>query len=427
MGAGLLSDPAGGFHERAGEIWCEGVPLSRIGAEVGTPCYVYSEAVLRDRFGRLSAAFRDVPHRVFYSVKANHNLEVLRVFRELGAGADVVSGGELYRVRCVGFTGADVIFGGVGKTDVELEAGLDAGVLLFNVESAGELRRLNALAAARGQRAAVAIRVNPGVAADTHAYTQTGHYATKFGVAFEDAEALYAEAAGLPAIDPSGIDVHIGSQILSAEPYRAAIARVRELAGRVRRRGIALRYLDIGGGFGVPSEGGAGFDPGAVVEAIAAATSELGLECILEPGRWLVAPAGMLLARVVCVKRLGDRLYYVTDTGSNDFVRPSYYGAVHPIEPVRRARAQSVGDVVGPICETGDFLGRDRALPVLEDGDLLAVGYAGAYGFVMSSNYNSRPRAAEVIVRGDAYRIARRRETWADLVAAERPAEEEKP
>lgn len=419
MGAGLLSGASALFHERSGEIWCEGVPLSRIGEAVGTPCYVYSAGVLRERYRRLADAFRGTRHRVFYSVKANHNLGVLGVFRRLGAGADIVSGGELHRVRRAGFAGRDVVFGGVGKTPAELAAGLDAGVLLFNVESAGELRRLNASAESRGARAPIALRVNPGVTAETHAYTQTGHYATKFGVAWEEVEALYVEAAGLPGVDPIGIDVHIGSQILSPEPYRAAIGRVVELAERVRRRGIALRYLDVGGGFGVPYDGGAELDVGAVAAALGASASALDLECLLEPGRWLVAPAGVLLARVLDVKRLGERLYYVTDTGSNDFVRPSYYGAVHPIEPVRRAPVDSVADVVGPICETGDFLGRERRLPALREGDLLAVGFAGAYGFAMSSNYNSRPRAAEVIVDGDDWRIARRRETVEDLVAAE--------
>ncbi|MGH7546488.1 MAG: diaminopimelate decarboxylase, partial [Gemmatimonadota bacterium] len=378
MGAGLLSGASALFQERSGEIWCEGVPLSRIGDAVGTPCYVYSAGVLRERYRQLADAFRGTRHRVFYSVKANHNVEVLRVFRRLGAGADIVSGGELHRVRRAGFAGPDVVFGGVGKTEPELAAGLDAGVLLFNVESAGELRRLNAIAESRGARAPVALRVNPGVTAVTHAYTQTGHYATKFGVAWEEVESLYAEAARLAGVDPIGIDVHIGSQILSPEPYRAAIGRVVELAGRVRRRGITLRYLDVGGGFGVSYDGAAGLDVGAVAAALAAAATALDLECLLEPGRWLVAPAGVLLARVLDVKRLGERLFYVTDTGSNDFVRPSYYGAVHPIEPVRRAPADSVADVVGPICETGDFLGRERRLPALREGDLLAVGFAGA-------------------------------------------------
>ncbi len=292
-------------------------------------------------------------------------------------------------------------------------------MLLFNAESAGEVRRLDALAQASGVRAPVAIRVNPGVVTDTHAFTQTGHYATKFGVAWEEAEDLFAAAHARAHLDLIGIDVHLGSQIFDPEPYRRALARIVEVAERVRRRGIRLRYFDIGGGFGVAHDGGPGLDLGAVAGIVAEAGAALEAECFLEPGRWLVSPAGVLLARVVDAKRLGDRLYYVSDTGSNDFLRPSYYGAFHPIEAVRRAPAETRADVVGPVCETGDFLGHDRSLPRLAVGDLLAVGFAGAYGSVMSSNYNSRPRAAEALVSGDGYRVVRRRETFADLLAAE--------
>lgn len=424
LGEGLLIGLPGIFQEREGEVWCEGVPLSRIGNEVGTPCYVYSEAALRRRYGALQSAFAGTSCRIFYSVKANHNLAVLRVFRALGAGADVVSSGELYRACRAGFRGRDIVFGGVGKTREELEAGLDAGVLLFNVESPAELDRLDTLAAARGVRAPVAIRVNPGVAAETHAYTQTGHYATKFGVAWEEVEELYGWAAGRPHLEPVGIDAHLGSQIFSPEPYRRALGCLVELADRVRRRGIPLRYLDLGGGFGISHEGGPEIDLRPVAEAVGEATSALGLECLLEPGRWLVGPAGVLLARVLYVKRLGDRLYCVTDAGSNDFLRPSYYGAFHPIVPVCRAPAATVVDIVGPVCETGDFLGRERKVPALREGDLLAVGFAGAYGFVMSSNYNARPRAAEVLVSAETHRVVRRRETVADIVAGEETREE---
>lgn len=413
-------DSEGIFQRRQGELWCEEVPLSRIAADVGTPCYVYSETAIRERYEAFRSAFAALEARVFYSVKANHNLEVLRLMRDLGAGVDVVSGGELYRARLAGFGGEDIIFGGVGKRDDELGDALSAGVSLVNVESEGELRRLNAVAAAGGVRAPVAVRVNPGVVSETHGYTQTGHYRTKFGVAWQDAERLYELAAGLGHVEPLGIDVHIGSQILSIEPYRQAIGRLAEVAAAVIRRGIPLRYFDIGGGFGLRHDGGPGLEPGAVADILREATAGLGVTHLLEPGRWLIAPAGALLARVLYVKRLGDRLYYVTDTGSNDFLRPSYYDAYHPIEPLRAGEgAAEVADVVGPICETGDFLGRERSLPRLAEGDLVAVGYAGAYGFVMSSNYNSRPRAAEVMVRGDAFRVVRRRETPADLVAAE--------
>lgn len=424
MGEGVLTlGLPDAFLERDGQLFCEGVPLSRIGEEVGTPCYVYSETAIRRRYEALRAAFAGVPCRIFYSVKANGNVAVLRLLRSLGAGVDIVSLGELYRARRAGFAGSAIVFGGVGKTAQELEAGLEAGVLLFNVESEGELRRLSALAERRAVTAPVAIRVNPGMTIETHAYTQTAHYEAKFGVAWEDVESLYGLALRLGRVDPAGLAFHLGSQILSAEPYRQMLQRVVVLAEAVQRLGVRLRYLDMGGGFGVAHEGGPELDLGAVAGAAGAAAEALGVEILLEPGRWLIAPAGVLLARVLYAKRLGGRLYYVTDTGSNDLLRPSYYGAYHPIEAVRRAPATTLADIVGPVCETGDFLGRDRPMPALREGDFLAVGFAGGYGFVMSSNYNSRPRAAEVLVRGDAYRVVRRRESLEDLVALEEPGE----
>jgi diaminopimelate decarboxylase len=415
---------AGGFHERDGELWCEGVPLAEIARQLGTPCFVYSEATIRRRYESFRSAFRDVPSRIFYSVKANHNLSLLRVFRDLGAGADVVSLGELDRVRRAGFTGSNIVFGGVGKRADEIEAALAERVLLINVESEAELRRLSELAAARGLRAAIALRVNPSIQAHTHDYTQTGHYRTKFGLAWEDAERLYAAAAQLPGIEPAGIAAHIGSQIHAPEPFLAMIERLRELARRLQRAAIPLRYLDIGGGFGVPHDGSPEIDLSVIAAAARAATAELGLTCLLEPGRWLVAPAGVLLARVLYVKTLGGRSYCVSDAGLNDFVRPSYYGAYHPIEAARPGPAAIVADVVGPVCEAGDFLGRECRLPRLSEGDLLVLRFAGAYGSVMSSNYNARPRAAEVLVSGDSFRVVRRRETLADLVAPEEPGAE---
>ncbi len=410
------------FRQRSDVLWCEDVPLPRIADEIGTPCYVYSETAIRQRYTAFTAAFAGLDARVFYSVKANHNLSLLRLIRSLGGGADVVSVGELYRAELSGFSGADIIFGGVGKRVDELESALDVDVLLINVESEGELRRLNDVAMEVGTRAPVSLRVNPGVEPDTHAYTQTGHYRTKFGIALEDAPDLYNLAANLEYIEPIGIDSHIGSQILSPAPYREAILRLADLARRIREDGIDIRYFDIGGGYGLQHDGDAQFDLATLAEPLGEVVADLGVTCLMEPGRWLVAPAGVLLARVLYTKRLGDKLYYVTDTGSNDFLRPSYYNAYHPIQPVRAREGSTVADIVGPVCETGDFLGRERSVPPLEEGDLIAVGFAGAYGFVMSSNYNSRPRAAEVMVRGDDYRVIRRRETLDDLVSAEQVA-----
>jgi diaminopimelate decarboxylase len=407
------------FHERAGELWCESVPLSRIGDEVGTPCYVYSETAIRRRHHDFAAAFASIPARVLYSVKANHNLQILRTMRSLGAGADVVSLGELHRARLAGFEGCDIVFGGVGKRRDEIEAALAAGVFLINVESEAELLVIDELAATLNVRAPVAVRVNPGVETVTHDYTQTGHYRTKFGVALEDAEHLFRHAMRLNNVETIGIDTHIGSQIHSPEPYREALQRLAGLVRELRGSGIELRYLDIGGGFGVHYESGAEIDLMPVAEAAGEVASELDMTCLLEPGRWLVSPAGVLLARVLYIKTVGQRVYCVTDTGVNDFMRPSYYGAYHPIAAVRREPRTMVAEVVGPVCEAGDFLAHERSLPRVAEGDLLAVFFAGAYGSVMSSNYNSRPRAAEVMVDDDHFRIVRRRETLADLVAPE--------
>jgi diaminopimelate decarboxylase len=407
------------FHEHAGELWCESVPLSRIADDIGTPCYVYSDTAIRSRYAALASTFDDVPARIFYSAKANHNLAVLRLIKSLGAGADVVSAGELHRARLAGFGGPDIIFGGVGKTKDEIEAALSAGVFLINAESGGELRLIRKSAAALGVQAKVTLRVNPGVEASTHDYTQTGHYRTKFGVALEDAEALIAHANGLDNIKVVGIAAHIGSQIHTPEPYRETLQRLSGLIRKLAGTGLELRYIDIGGGFGVRHDGGLEIDLHAVAEAAGQAAEEFDLTCILEPGRWLVSPAGVLLAQVLYVKTVGEQTYCVTDTGVNDFMRPSYYGAFHPIEAVKSSPATMVAEVVGPVCESGDFLGHKRSLPDLREGDLLAVFFAGAYGSVMSSNYNSRPRAAEVLVQGEHFKIVRRRESLAELVAPE--------
>ncbi len=405
---------------RDGELWCEDVRLAEIGDAVGTPCYVYSEHIIRSRFTSFASTFKDVDHRVFYSVKANHNLAVLETLRGLGAGADVVSVGELHRAKLAGFAGSDIVFGGVGKRNDELEAALAAEIFLVNVESESELCRLSEAAARQGTVARVGIRVNPGVEASTHSYTQTGHYGTKFGVAREDAVDVYARAAELSGIEPRGINAHIGSQILQPEPYQQTLQLLVDLVRDIRRRRLQVDYIDIGGGFGIRHDTGAGIDLDAVAHMAVEACSDIDVVLLFEPGRWLVAPAGILLTRVLYTKQLGDRVYCVTDTGSNDFMRPSYYSAHHPIEAVRDGPREVTADVVGPVCETGDFLGRDRKLPKLGEGDLLAVMYAGAYGLVMSSNYNSRPRAAEVLVAGSSYRVVRRRESLDDLVALER-------
>ena len=417
--SGPALERVGGLREADGELWCEGVRLAEIAAAFGTPSFVYSEATIRQRYASFAAAFDQVPCRVCFSAKANHNLSILRLMRELGAGLDVVSLGELYRARQAGFAGPEIVFGGVGKRVDELEAALSAAVLMINVESEGEVRRLDRLAARLGVRAPLAVRVNPGVEAGKHSFTQTGHYKTKFGVAWEAAVGLYQLISDLANVEAVGIDAHIGSQILSAEPYQRTLLRLDALLADLGGRGIKLEYLDIGGGFGVAYEGEEEIDLASVATVAAQVCSKFDLTCIVEPGRWLIAPAGLLLTRVQYVKKLGEQTYCVTDAGSNDFLRPSYYGARHPIEAVRRGAPAIVADVVGPVCETGDFLGRDCSLPEIHEDDLLAVLYAGAYGAVMSSNYNSRPRAAEVLVDGAVAHLVRRREEVPELFAGE--------
>jgi diaminopimelate decarboxylase len=355
-------------------------------------------------------------------VKANGNLALLRLLGAEGAGADIVSAGELHRARTAGIPADRIVFSGVGKTVAELAAGLDAGIYGFNVESEGELRSLAVLAETMGLRAPVALRVNPDVDSPTpHHYTRTGHRDTKFGIPFQDAARLYRTAAALPGLAVRGVDVHIGSQILEAAPYRAALLRVLELVDELRGDGLEFEYLDVGGGFGIAydEEGGpAAADFAEVIAPLAAAAR---LRLVLEPGRYIVGPAGLLLTRVLYVKEMGDKTFVITDAGMNDLLRPSHYASYHRVEPARQyaGRAEARVDVVGPICESGDFLALDRMVPRPREGELLSIRTTGAYGFSMASTYNSRPRPAEVLVEGDAFRLVRRRETVDDLVRGE--------
>ncbi len=409
------------FHRRDGVLHCEDVPLPDLVARWGTPMYVYSAAAIRDRFQELSDAFADYPHLIAYSVKANGNLEVLRTLAALGAGADIVSGGELYRARLAGIPAERIVFSGVGKTVNELAAALSAGIYGFNVESRGELEELSRLAAATGATAPVAFRVNPDVDAPTpHHYTRTGHAATKFGIPIGEATELYELAARLPGIRVRGVDMHIGSQILSVEPYRAATEQVVDLATRLRRDGHPIEYVDVGGGLGISYSGGEGITAMAFAGEILPLLRGSGFRLVIEPGRYIVGHAGILLTRVLYVKEGGGKRFVITDAGMNDLLRPSHYSGYHAVQSVESMGRETVRvDVVGPICETGDFLALDRDIERVEPGELLAFRTAGAYGFSMSSTYNQRPRPAEVIVTGGEARLARRRETLEDLVAAE--------
>ena len=396
--------------------------MASLAAEHGTPLYVYSRRSMEERVARLDAAFAPLDRLLAYSVKANGNLSVLRVLARAGCGADIVSGGELHRALLAGIPADRIVFSGVGKTAAELDAAIAAGILCFNVESEGELRLLAARAKRAGRVAPVALRINPDIESPTpHAYTRTGHRATKFGIASEDAARLYRLAAELEGVEPVGIDAHIGSQITDPEPYHQSLMHLLDLADTLRGEGIVIRMLDLGGGFGVAYEAQADPDPAVFAERIVPHLAASGMRLILEPGRYLVGHAGVLLTQVLYVKRTGEKTFVITDAGMNDLLRPSHYSSYHRVEPVRvvEGRERREVDVVGPICESGDFLALDREMPLPEPGDLLAIHTTGAYGFSMASTYNARPRPAEVLVEGDRARLVRRRESHDDLVRGE--------
>ena len=417
MGEGVLT---AGFARAAGVLACEGVSLDAIAAAAGTPAYVYSAGAIRSAFERLHRAFAPVPHRVHYSVKANSCGAVLRLLRSLGAGVDIVSAGELFRASRAGFSGADIVFSGVGKSADELRAALAAGVLLVNVESDSELRLLDRVAGELGAIAPIALRVNPEVSVDTHAYIRTGERGNKFGIPFGEALATAKLALSMKHVRLLGLDMHIGSQLSLLEPYRDGIRRLLELERALRGAGSKdLKYLDIGGGLAVTYEAEEPMDVQAFADAVIPMVRGTHLDLILEPGRFLVGNAGVLLTRVLYRKQSGGREYVIVDAGMNDLLRPSHYDAFHRVEAVQLREGRITADVVGPVCESGDFIALEREMERVEEGDLVAVRSAGAYGFVMSSNYNARPRAAEVMVDGDRFAIVTARERYEDLVRLE--------
>jgi len=408
------------FEYRGGDLHCEGVPLSRIADEVGTPVYIYSEQTLRRHVRVFDEAFRSVPHLICYAVKANSNINLLRRFAEWGTGFDIVSGGELFRVLKAGASGAKVIFAGVGKTAEEIRYALDADILFFNVESPAELELIHKIASQTNRRARVSIRANPDVDPRTHPYISTGMQKHKFGVSLSDARALYGKARELPNIDVVGVQCHIGSQITEITPFEQALASLREFIVELKSDGHqGLQYLDFGGGLGISYTTEEPPSPEAYGAAVAAATKDLGLTVVLEPGRVIVGNAGILLTRVLLKKAQGSKKFLVIDAGMNDLIRPALYGSNHQLWPVRARNESETVDVVGPVCESADFIAKERSVAVLSPGELLAVMSAGAYGFSLSSNYNSRPRAAEVLVHGETYSVIRRRETYEDLVRLE--------
>jgi diaminopimelate decarboxylase len=397
------------------------VPLDVIAKAAGTPSYVYSSSTVRNRYELLADTLTPIPHRIHYTLKANSNRALLRLVRSLGAGADVVSGGELFRARAAGFTGSEIIFGGVGKTERELAEALDAQVLLINVESEAELLLIDQLAAKRRVRAPISIRVNPEITVDAaHQYIRTGEKGHKFGVPFDDARRVAELAASLPHVMLLGLDMHLGSQLSRVDPYRVGTERLTSIAADLRNRGIgSLRYLDIGGGLGVRYDSEEPPDLARFAQSVLPLVAESGLQLIMEPGRFVVGNAGVLLTRVLYRKHSGGKEYVITDAGMTELLRPSHYGAFHRIEAVEASDSRIRADVVGPVCESGDFLALDREMQNVRPGDLLAVFDVGAYGFVMSSSYNSRPRGAEVLVDGDRFAIVTERENYETLVQQE--------
>jgi diaminopimelate decarboxylase len=408
-----------GFNRQQEQLTCDGVALDDIARRTGTPVYVYSAGLVADRYRRLDRAIGDYPHRLHYAIKANGALAIARLTRSLGAAADANSGGEIEVARRAGFSPADIVFTGVGKTAAELEAGIGLGLHAINAESPGELERISALASRRGTEARVAIRINPDVEAGSHPHISTGSHGTKFGVTVPAAIEMARSAAALPGVRLVGLHVHIGSQLMSVEPVARAAGIVCDLARALAAEGIALEHLDLGGGLGIPV--GTTSTPMSVetyVDTVLAAVRPTGLTLLLEPGRWLVGPAGQLVTSVVDLKRRADGGWFViVDAGMTDLIRPALYGAWHPIEAVTPRSGPCIqADIVGPVCETSDTLGVNRTLRPVEVGDLLAIGDTGAYGAAMASNYNRRPMAAEVLVDDGRWSVVRRRQTIADLL-----------
>ena len=410
------------FTSRRGSLHCESVPLSRIAAEVGTPTYVYSTATLNRHLGVLRAAFEGTPHLLCYAVKANSSLAILKLFAKQGAGFDIVSGGELVRVLTARGRPERVVFSGVGTTRDELAFALKSGILQFNVESAEELAALDQVARSLNTHAPFAMRVNPHVDAGTHRKISTALTTSKFGVPFKEAIALYRHSRTLKGLLARGLDYHIGSQVTAAGPVRQAIAKVAELFLQLRGEGFGLTHLDIGGGLGIIYRDEKPLSVAEYAASVRGALKGIEATLVLEPGRVLVGNAGVLLTRVLYRKQTPARRFIIVDAGMNDLLRPALYDAHHEIVPVKPRRGKKQrADVVGPVCESSDVLGHARRLPPLEQGDLLATMSAGAYGMSMASNYNARPRPAEVLVDGDRYRVVRRRESLEDLLRNETP------
>ncbi len=408
------------FNLKKGELYCEDIPVSAIAEKVGTPFYLYSEATLTRHFRVFEEAFNARPHLVCFAVKANGNLSILNHLAGLGSGADIVSGGELYRALKAGIPADRIVFSGVGKTREEIGRALEAGILMFNVESQEELDVLDSVARGFGTRARVSLRVNPDIDPKTHPYISTGLKKNKFGLPMGQAKEIYQRAQKMEGIDVKGIDCHIGSQLIELSPFVDALEKIKSLVFELESMGIELKYIDVGGGLGIRYRDEAPPEPDRYARAIMSGLSDMPHTLIIEPGRAIVGNAGILVTQILYTKNTGDKRFYIVDAGMNDLARPSLYKAYHRIIPVEDKESDGVlTDVVGPICESGDFLARERPMPDLRSGSLLAVMSAGAYGFTMSSNYNSRPRVPEVMVHGNTFCVVRKRETYEDLIKKE--------
>jgi diaminopimelate decarboxylase len=408
------------FRYKAGELHAEDVPLRVLAKKYGTPLYVYSASTLERHVNAYHRAFQNVPHIICFAVKANSNIAVLNVLKESGAGADVVSGGELFRALRAGMDPQKVVYAGVGKTDDEIRYALSTGILMFNIESGDELKEINRMAGRMRRKAPIALRVNPDIDPKTHPYISTGLKKHKFGIPMEEALEFYRLAGRLKNVKIVGIHKHIGSQITDVAPFADALKRILVLVDELRHQGVEIKYLDTGGGLGIPYEGERTPQPQDLARKILPLLKGRDVTLVVEPGRSIAGNAGVLLTRALYLKESAGKRFVIVDGGMNDLMRPTLYGSYHEVVPVKKTRsAKAPSDIVGPICETGDFLAKDRHFPRVGQGDLIAVLSAGGYGFTMSSNYNSRPRAAEVMVRGRRHFLVRKRETCDDLVYGE--------
>jgi diaminopimelate decarboxylase len=410
------------FEYRHGELYCEQVPVSRIAKEVGTPCYVYSHATLVRHFRAYDSAFKNIPHIIAFAMKANSNLAILRLMAKEGSGVDIVSGGELFRALKAGVPASKIVFAGVGKTPEEIRDALNADILMFNVESPAELQAINDVAASVGKRARVALRINPDIDPKTHPYISTGLKKSKFGIAADRAVAEFSLASSLRHIDVVGVHAHIGSQLTEVTPFIEALKKVVRLVETLKAQGINIQYLNIGGGLGITYSDEKPPLPQELSNAVLPLVQDLKLTLVMEPGRVIVGNAGILVTKALYLKEGEAKNFVIVDAAMNDLIRPSLYGAYHEIRPLNEDaahRAKHQVDIVGPVCESGDFLAKDRLLAAVKPGELMAVMSAGAYGFVMASNYNSRPRVPEVLVKDGETHVIRARESYDDLVRGE--------